>query len=54
MYGKYGLPVEQNGEQRVKEISDGAYNAEFEEVMSYDRGKLEEVYVKNQKEREIY
>jgi heterodisulfide reductase subunit C len=54
MYGKYGLPREHNVEQKVKEVKDGKFNKDFEELLICSRDKLESIYTKQQKTKELY
>ncbi len=54
MYGKYGLVEEKNVKKRVEEIEGGKYEKEFKKVMGLSPDELKEVYVDQQKTREVY
>ena len=54
LYGKYAIPPEPNLEQRVKEIEEGKFEEEFERVMSLGPEELKEMYVEQQRTREVY
>jgi len=54
MYGKYGLAEEKNVKERVKEIEDGKYDKEFKMIMKLTSKKLQEIYLKQMKTREVY
>jgi len=54
LYGKYGLPVEENVKRRVGEMEEGKYDEEFKRTMSLTQDELKEVYVNQQKTREVY
>jgi formate hydrogenlyase subunit 6/NADH:ubiquinone oxidoreductase subunit I len=54
LYGRYGLPQEENVNRRVKEIDEGKYEEEFERVMKLSQDELKEIYVNQQKSREVY
>ena len=54
MYGRYGLPREENVEKRVKEIQENKYDEEFEKTMSLKNEELRSVYTEHQRTREVY
>ena len=54
MYGRYGLPREENVEKRVKEIKENKYDEEFEKTMSLKNEELRSVYTEHQRTREVY
>jgi ferredoxin len=54
MYGKYGLPREENVEKRVKEIEKSKYSSEFDRIMKLEIDELKRIYVEQQKKREVY
>ncbi|RLA79125.1 MAG: hypothetical protein DRG33_04525 [Deltaproteobacteria bacterium] len=54
LYGKYAMPLEPNLEQRVREIEEGKFEKEFERVMSLAPEELKEMYVEQQRTREVY
>ncbi len=54
LYGKYAMPLEPNLEQRVREIEEGEFEEEFERVMSLAPEELKEMYVEQQRTREVY
>ncbi|MHC4395822.1 MAG: 4Fe-4S dicluster domain-containing protein [Planctomycetota bacterium] len=54
MYGKYGLPQEPNVTQKVKEVTDGKFDKDFKELLTLNSDKLESIYTKQQKTKEVY
>ena len=45
LYGKYQSPIPQHLLDRLKEIEEGKFDAEIEELKKMDRKKIEEAYV---------
>ena len=54
MYGKYGIAPESNNEKRVEEIKSKKYEDGFKKIIATPLEQLKVIYVKQQKEREIY
>jgi heterodisulfide reductase subunit C len=54
MFGKYGLPKEKNVEKRVKELRAKKYEKELDKIMKLDTDELKQIYVEQQKKREVY
>ena len=54
MYGRYGMPSEENLASRVKEIEEGKFDKEFEELLGLSMEELEPRYQEQQETREVY
>jgi len=54
LYGRYGIPDEEELNKRVEEIESHKFDKELEEIMGLGRDKLEEIYIEQQKTRQVY
>ena len=54
LYGRYGIPDEEELNKRVEEIENHKFDKELEEVIGLGRDKLEEIYIEQQKTRQVY
>ena len=54
MYGRYGIPKEENIENRVKEVEDKKFDQGFKELLVLDIEGIKQKYSERQKDKEVY